>query len=464
MTKPAIFCLLTLQFGFTAHAQSDSDQPSAAYAVGSFNGAHPDTGVNATAVTTQPMDPVVFYNSDATLGKDGSNLVWDSTNFSLGLRNPVPVDALDIANGRVRVNSGTKSTEAFNLAGRVGVGIPVPYLTPTTNNSVVAFDLYPKGAPANFTNNTGVAWFDLCSTDVNIDGTNYECLRMGKFANGDAHISSAKGGTGVVRNLDLQINGGKVGIGTTSPSALFSVGSSSPFQVDSNGNIRKLNNVPISFPSSNARGYLVNDGNGNLSYATTLPASAVALKENYTAATLPNQPAIGTTVKVTGGGSISDCTGGPERSAKTFSRPCEWNGSSWRFAPTGGYVLTSQPGQIAPAGIYFAAPGMTSTSPDERLRQYVVAKACQVTNMYANSGGDRQIAGNVSISLNVVRANTLVETGVSAVLPAGALPGTVVSDTSHAVDLNEGDLVSIRIENAASTSVDLLTISINCAY
>ena len=85
--------------------------------------------------------------------------------------------------------------------------LPVPYLTPVTNNSVVAFDVYPKGTPANRSTNTGVAWFDLCSTDVNITSPSFECLRMGKFQNGDSHVSSAAGGTGVVRNLDLQING-----------------------------------------------------------------------------------------------------------------------------------------------------------------------------------------------------------------------------------------------------------------
>jgi hypothetical protein len=71
---------------------------------------------------------------------------------------------------------------------------------------------------------------------------------------------------------------GKVGIGTTSPSAMFSVGSSSQFQVDSSGNIIKIRNVTYSWPSSQgaANTYLKNDGSGNLSWASDMITSSYA--------------------------------------------------------------------------------------------------------------------------------------------------------------------------------------------
>lgn len=63
-----------------------------------------------------------------------------------------------------------------------------------------------------------------------------------------------------------------VGIGTTTPLAKFSVGSSSQFQVDTNGNILRLNNIPYNFPSTQATTgqVLSNNGSGTLSWVNQL--------------------------------------------------------------------------------------------------------------------------------------------------------------------------------------------------
>jgi hypothetical protein len=68
---------------------------------------------------------------------------------------------------------------------------------------------------------------------------------------------------------------GNVGIGNSTPTSLLSVGSSSQFQVNSTGNIVKVNNVTTSFPSSQgaANTYLKNDGAGNFSWATVTGAT-----------------------------------------------------------------------------------------------------------------------------------------------------------------------------------------------
>lgn len=59
-----------------------------------------------------------------------------------------------------------------------------------------------------------------------------------------------------------------VGVGTTNPTSLFSVGSSSQFQVDTSGNIVELNGATTSFPSSNSAGVLTNNGSGTLTWTT----------------------------------------------------------------------------------------------------------------------------------------------------------------------------------------------------
>jgi hypothetical protein len=67
----------------------------------------------------------------------------------------------------------------------------------------------------------------------------------------------------------MRIDGnGKLGIGTTSPGQLLDV--ANKFQVDSNGNILKINNIATSFPSSQGavNAVLTNDGSGNLTWAS----------------------------------------------------------------------------------------------------------------------------------------------------------------------------------------------------
>jgi hypothetical protein len=150
---------------------------------------------------------VLFAGTGGLVSQDNANLSWLSGVFTVG-------------GAVVKLNSGSTAAEQWQLGGRVGVGIPVPYYTPTANNTPVAFDIWPKGTPTDFNSLTGVAWIDVCSTDIAADGTNYESLRMGKMSGGFSHVSSAKGGTGTVRDLILQLNGGSVGIGPdTTPNA-----------------------------------------------------------------------------------------------------------------------------------------------------------------------------------------------------------------------------------------------------
>ena len=99
--------------------------------------------------------------------------------------------------------------------------------------------------------------------------------------NGGAAIGSYAGSNTAPSNG--LIVSGNVGIGNTSAASLLTVGSSSQFQVNSTGNIVKLNNVTTSFPSSQgaASTVLTNDGSGNLSWGSV---SATSLTNNVVTA------------------------------------------------------------------------------------------------------------------------------------------------------------------------------------
>jgi hypothetical protein len=63
-------------------------------------------------------------------------------------------------------------------------------------------------------------------------------------------------------------NDGRVGIGTSSPDSLFSVGSGSLFRVDATGDLTRIKNLAYTWPTAHtANGYLKNNGTGGLSWA-----------------------------------------------------------------------------------------------------------------------------------------------------------------------------------------------------
>ena len=71
-------------------------------------------------------------------------------------------------------------------------------------------------------------------------------------------------------NLYWDGTNNRLGIRSATPTQTFSVGSTSQFQIDINGNILRINDVPTSFPSVQgaASSYLVNDGAGNLTWGS----------------------------------------------------------------------------------------------------------------------------------------------------------------------------------------------------
>jgi Kelch motif len=77
--------------------------------------------------------------------------------------------------------------------------------------------------------------------------------------------------------LLTQISAQNIGIGTTNPTEKLSVGGLSQFQVDSFGNIKRINDVSTNFPAwqGNKNDLLRNDGNGNFSWQKLLPIGTI---------------------------------------------------------------------------------------------------------------------------------------------------------------------------------------------
>jgi len=160
------------------------------------------------------------------------------------------------------------------------------------NKSDVVFRLSGSGKPALYMANSGgnlaVPANLVTGTDV---GSYYFRAFSGNAWNTISGISSTYQGNGTTPMGDLQFQttnndgaqpasttrmylspAGNVSIGTgiAVPVSLFNVGGSQQFQVNTTGNILKINNVTTSWPSAQgaANSYLKNNGSGTLSWAT----------------------------------------------------------------------------------------------------------------------------------------------------------------------------------------------------
>ncbi|PIR84682.1 hypothetical protein COU16_00645, partial [Candidatus Kaiserbacteria bacterium CG10_big_fil_rev_8_21_14_0_10_47_16] len=161
-----------------------------------------------------------YFSGTNTISATSS--LFLATSGNVGIGTTTPYAKLSVENGGITINPGSTLATAYSLTGNTGTAFPAVYTTPVTDDTVIGTAIFPKGSPSNIPG-LGVAWQDICSTDIVADGANSECLRFLKFKDDYAAISTVKGGTGTVRNLALQVNGGNVGIGTTSPYAKLSV-------------------------------------------------------------------------------------------------------------------------------------------------------------------------------------------------------------------------------------------------
>jgi hypothetical protein len=159
----------------------------------------------------------------------------------------------------------SSSALVVNSIGNVGINASSPgaKLDIVYNSTGVTTD-----ANKVITANTTGATFDTTAGNLANYGayfTNTSTESAG--SNNLTNIALYLAASGADANYALITNGGNVGIGTTAPTALFSV--AEKFLVDSNGNITKINNVAYSWPSGqgSANSYLKNDGTGNLSWA-----------------------------------------------------------------------------------------------------------------------------------------------------------------------------------------------------
>lgn len=183
----------------------------------------------SSASTTVPAMLLVNAGSGYALRVNDDGTTTDSTPFVVG------------SDGKVGVSTTTLN-EALNVNGAV-------YLTQITAPTPTTDRLYNVGG--------AVYW-----NGVNLDPTS-------ALPSGTTGQTIRHNGTSWVADSTLYNSGTNIGIGDGSPASLLTVGNGDLFQVDSTGDIVKIQNVTYDWPSSQGGvgTVLQNNGSGVLSWA-----------------------------------------------------------------------------------------------------------------------------------------------------------------------------------------------------
>ena len=196
------------------------------------------------------------------------------------------------ASGYINFNTGGDSERMrIDASGNVGIGTTSPQalLHVSGGNTLIDGSQYPKISVAtnnvagtgdaaiylsgsrNTGNNLSLGYINAYN-NVGVGSTNVARLAFfrdgANDAGGFSFLTQATGGT-LSEKVRID-SSGNVGIGTTNPISMLSVGASSQFQVNSTGNIVLLNNVITSFPSTQgaAGSVMTNNGSGTLTWGS----------------------------------------------------------------------------------------------------------------------------------------------------------------------------------------------------
>nr|MBP9690717.1 hypothetical protein [Candidatus Woesebacteria bacterium] len=300
-TALGLYALLANVTG--GHNAASGIQALGSNTTGSFNTAHGKNalysntiGNNNTAlgfntgsnITTGSNNLIIGYNVNAPsatssnqmnigniifgTGIDGTVNTLSSGNVGIGTTSPGGKLALlgaGTTTGFTFRTQDSAGTDRFVIQdnGNVGIGTTAPNGKLEVVGNIRADQLSTFGRGIEFQSNSEYL--------KEISGTSYLSTwypLIIRTTNTGAYMSFRENSSEVMR-----ITGGNLGIGTTNPTSIFSVGASSQFQVDSSGNIVKLNNVTTSFPSSQgaSNSILQNNGSGILSWTSFASAGLV---------------------------------------------------------------------------------------------------------------------------------------------------------------------------------------------
>jgi len=276
------------------------------------------TGGNGIDINNGVINSAWTYNSGSsniTNSNNGNVGIGKNPSYNLDVKGPINVDSVMIGGITMFSDKGFNNLFIGQGAGGKNSGSDNYFSGFQSGyNNTVGNDNAFMGYESGFLNNTGSsnvfsgyqAGYNNTTGGYNYFGGSSAGLNT-KTGTGNVAVGSSAGATNVtgsnntfIGNAADATKGGlsnataigfeasvnqsnslilgfnaNVGIGTSSPANLLSIGFNSPFQVDGNGNIAEINGVGYQWPSSGgSKGQaLVNDGTGALKW-TSVPTAA----------------------------------------------------------------------------------------------------------------------------------------------------------------------------------------------
>lgn len=191
-----------------------------------------------TLQATDTTEFIVGYRSNGQLVKTlkssvggywtgVGNDIYNNNSGNVGVGTSTPTDKFQVFGGASKFDSAIISNAAtgedYVLRHRtVGLGFPVTTIKPVTDNKNIAFDIMPRGAPGNYSDN-GIAWMDVCDTDVSDGAGAVGAARVGISSTAVEFGSRAFSGASA-KPVNINVNTDTRITLSTSNTATFNIG------------------------------------------------------------------------------------------------------------------------------------------------------------------------------------------------------------------------------------------------
>ncbi|MEP2773218.1 MAG: tail fiber domain-containing protein [Fulvivirga sp.] len=266
------------------------------YSSGSANSGDFNTGIGWSALqvnTGHSNTAVGSYSllnngsgfANTVVGRDAMRLNTDgAANTAIGVTSLYQNTSgnSNTAIGGSAMNSNTTGFENVavgnqalqnNTVGNNNTAVGYYALINNTSNNNVALGHRALSENTTGTGNTGIGYFaGYTTTFANANTTGSDNTFIG-YNSGPGTTTQYNNATAIGANARVNQsnslilgNNAFVGIGTSTPASLLTVGGGEEFQVDNAGNLVRIKDVVYDWPAANGAGVLTNDGAGTLSW------------------------------------------------------------------------------------------------------------------------------------------------------------------------------------------------------